>query len=126
MFIVIYGENKNAAIREQLDTIVSDFRSLPTPASDETQAVLGGGSPGRCRDARRQIRVAQRCISNEREFNGFLTSSPHQSRTGNISMIESYLKDDHKVFLAHGDFHPRNIMVVTHLDDPVADDFLPI
>ncbi|KGO64783.1 Phospholipase/carboxylesterase/thioesterase [Penicillium italicum] len=118
-------ENEKASIREQLDSIVGEFRFLPAPASDETQAVLGGGSPRRCKDARRQIRVAQGCISNEREFNEFLTSNPHRARTGNISMIKSYLEDDHKVFLAHGDFHPRNIMVVTHLDGPVADDVLP-
>ncbi|OQD66335.1 hypothetical protein PENDEC_c047G06192 [Penicillium decumbens] len=73
------GESEKASIREQLDTIVGDFRFLPAPASDETQAVLGGGSPRRCKDARRQIRVAQGCISNEREFNEFLTSNSHRA-----------------------------------------------
>jgi hypothetical protein len=124
------GQNTSSSphlptIREQVDTIVSDFRFLPAPASDETQAVLGGGSPRRCKDARRQLRVAQGYISNEHEFNEFLTSNPHRTRTSNIAMIRSYLQDDHKVFLAHGDLHPRNIMVVTRLHDPVVDDAPP-
>jgi hypothetical protein len=118
-------EDEKASIREQLDTIISDFRFLPAPASDETQAVLGGGSPRRCKDARRQIRVAQGYISNEHEFNEFLTSNPYRTRTSNIAMIRSYLEDDHKVFLAHGDLHPRNIMVVTRLHDLVMDDAPP-
>ncbi|KAJ5784020.1 uncharacterized protein N7518_009697 [Penicillium psychrosexuale] len=115
------GENEKASIREQLDTIVGYFRFLPAPASDETHAVFGRGNPRRCKDARRQIRVAQGCISNEHEFNEFLTSHPHRTRTGNIAMIRSYLEDDHKILLAHGDLHPRNIMVVTSLHDPVVD-----
>jgi hypothetical protein len=119
------GESEKSSIREQLDTIVGYFRFLPAPVSDETQAVLGGGSPRRCKDARRQVRVAQGCISNEREFNEFLTSHPHRAQTGNNSMIKSYLEDDHKVFLAHGDFHPRKIIVLTRLNDPVADGALP-
>lgn len=119
------GENEKSSIREQLDTIVGYFRFLPAPVTDETQAVLGGGSPRRCKDARREVHVAQGCISNERQFNEFLTSHPHRAQAGSISMIKSYLTDDHKVFLAHGDFHPRNIMVLTRLNDPVADGALP-
>ncbi|KAJ5470629.1 hypothetical protein N7530_007986 [Penicillium desertorum] len=119
------GENEKSSIREQLDTIVGYFRFLPAPVSDETRAVLGGGSPRRCKDARRQVRVAQGCISNEREFNEFPISHPHRAQTGNISMIKSYLEDDHKDFLAHGDFHPRNMKVLARLKDPVADGALP-
>jgi hypothetical protein len=74
------GENEKSSIREQLDTIVGYFRFLPAPVSDETQVVLGGGSPRWCKDARRQVRVAQGCISNEREFNKFLTSHPHRTQ----------------------------------------------
>ncbi|KAJ5579534.1 uncharacterized protein N7459_005519 [Penicillium hispanicum] len=119
------GEDARASIREQLDAIIGDFRFLPAPTSDETQAVLGGGSPRRCKDARRQLRVAQECINNESEFNEFLTSHPHRTRTGNITMIRSYMEDGHNILLAHGDLHPRNIMVVTHLDDSFVDDTPP-
>lgn len=53
------GEDAKASTREQLDAIVGQFRFLPAPGSDETQAVLGGDSPRPCKDTRRQIRVAQ-------------------------------------------------------------------
>lgn len=40
-------------------------------------------------------------------------------------MIRSYLKEDHKILLAHADFHSRNIMGLTHPHDLVEDDALP-
>lgn len=119
------GEEEKASIREQLDTIVSDFRFLPAPASDETHAVLGGGNPRRCKDARRKMRDAQGPISNEHEFNEFLVSDPRRTRTSNIAMIESYLGDDHKILLTHGDFHPRNIIVVTRPNDQAVENAPP-
>lgn len=105
------SQDQKISIREQLDAIVDDFRTirpLPTP---EAQAVLGGGSPRRCKDARRRVRVAKGPISNEKEFNQFLTWNPQQAETGSIAMARSYLEANHKVVLTHSDLHPRNIMV---------------
>lgn len=114
------SEDAKTSIKEQLDTIFGDFRFIPASVSHETQAVFGGGSPRRCKDTRRQVRVAPGPISNEKEFNEFLTYNPQRTRSNTIAMIRSYLKDDHQLVLTHGDLHPRNIMVVINslLHDP--------
>ncbi|KAJ5092149.1 hypothetical protein NUU61_007019 [Penicillium alfredii] len=118
------SEDEKSLIKGQLDAIVGDFRFLPAPAIHEALAVLGGGSPRRCKDARRQVRVAPGPISSETEFNEFLTFNPQRTQSSTIAMIRSYLKDNHQLVLAHGDLHPRNIMVATssQLHDPVEGD----
>ncbi|KAJ5165936.1 hypothetical protein N7492_006232 [Penicillium capsulatum] len=108
------SENEKASLKEQLDAIVGDFRFLPALVTHEPQAVLGGGSPRRCKDARRQFRIAPGPIGSETELNEFLTSHPQQTQSSTIAMIRSYLEDSqHQLVLAHGDFHPRNIIVAT-------------
>ncbi|KAJ0418480.1 kinase-like domain-containing protein [Aspergillus carlsbadensis] len=102
---------QKASISEQLDTIMRGFRLLPAPPSDDPRAVLGGGNPRRCKDARRQLRTADEPITNESTFNEFIASNPQRSNSSYIEMIRSYLESDHEIVLTHGDLHPRNIMV---------------
>ncbi|RAK99616.1 aminoglycoside phosphotransferase family protein [Aspergillus ibericus CBS 121593] len=102
---------QKASVKEQLNAIFTDLRSVPVAPSDEPNAVYGGGKPRRCKDTRRQIRMADAPIGNESEFNRFLSSDPRRTETGNIAMIRSYLGTDHKLVMTHGDLHPRNIMV---------------
>jgi hypothetical protein len=47
--------DQKAWISEQLDAIIRGFRFIPAPPppSDDPRAVLGGGTPRRCKDARR-------------------------------------------------------------------------
>ncbi|KAI9929096.1 hypothetical protein MW887_001500 [Aspergillus wentii] len=96
------GKDQKASIREQLDAIVKDFRSIPAPPAEEPQAVFGGGCPRRCKDARRQVRVAEGPIGNENDFNHFLASNPQRMETGNIAMIRSYLGVNHKLAMMTG------------------------
>ncbi|KAK2798838.1 hypothetical protein FQN50_008699 [Emmonsiellopsis sp. PD_5] len=105
-------KTEKESIKQQLESIFSSVRSLPPPPSDEPRAVLGGGVPKRCKDARRDIRVAEHPIENEAEFNGFLTSHSNRTETGSLAMIRSFLTTDHKFAMTHGDLHPRNIMIV--------------
>ncbi|KAL4744484.1 hypothetical protein BDW72DRAFT_188410 [Aspergillus terricola var. indicus] len=104
-------EHQKSSIRDQLDDIVKGYKAIPAPITDETNAVFGGGNPRRCKDARRELRVADYPISNESEFNQFISSNPQRTETEHIAMIRSYLKDDHEVVMTHGDLHPRNIMI---------------
>lgn len=117
-------EDEKASIKAQLDEIIGHFRFLPAPATHEALAVLGGGSPRRCKDARRQVRVAPGPICSETEFNDFLTFNPQRTQSSTIAMIRSYLQDNHPLVLTHGDLHPRNIMVVTSSQphDPTESD----
>lgn len=121
------SEDEKASVKARLDAIVGDFRFLPVPPTHEAMAVLGEGSPRQCKDARRHVRVAPGPISSEIELNEFLTFSPQRTQSSTIAMIRSYLKSSHQIVLAHGDFHPRNIMVATssQLHNPVEGDVPP-
>ncbi|OJJ70229.1 hypothetical protein ASPBRDRAFT_197916 [Aspergillus brasiliensis CBS 101740] len=103
--------HQKASIREQLNVIFSDLRSLPFTPSDGPGAVYGGGTPRRCKDIRRKTRVADTPISNETEFNHFLSFNPRRTETGHIAMIRAYLTTEHRVEMTHADLHPQNIMV---------------
>jgi hypothetical protein len=100
------------SIKEQLAPMFAVLRSLRPPTSDEPHAILGGGTPRRCKDARRDIRLAGRPIENEVEFNQFLTTHRNRTETPWLAMIRSFLVSNHKLAMTHGDLHPRNIMVV--------------
>ncbi|RDW74625.1 uncharacterized protein DSM5745_07287 [Aspergillus mulundensis] len=105
-----------ASVREQLDVIFTDLRAIrPPPSPHDPRGVLlfGGGNleSRRCKDVRRQVRIADGPIANEAEFNAFITQSPARTESSYIALARSYLTADHKVVMTHGDLHPRNIMV---------------
>jgi hypothetical protein len=59
-------------------------------------------------------------IHSEDEFNDFLLTSPHTRTAPNrVRWLRSMLRTDHRIVFTHGDFHPRNIMVVD-MHDPHA------
>ncbi|KAL4914611.1 uncharacterized protein ASPGLDRAFT_43201 [Aspergillus glaucus CBS 516.65] len=107
----LLNTDQKTSIKVQLGAIVKNFRSIPAPPAEEANAVLGGGNPRRCKDTRRQVRIATGPISNEIEFNQFLVSNSTRSECDGIAMIKSYLDTNHKIVMTHGDLHPRNIMV---------------
>ncbi|PGH14752.1 hypothetical protein AJ80_05796 [Polytolypa hystricis UAMH7299] len=55
------NKTQKESIKEQLGSMFSRIKSLPPPPN-ESDAMLGGGIPRRCKDARRHIRVAERAI----------------------------------------------------------------
>lgn len=113
----LLSTDQKPSIKTQLAAIVADFRFIPPPptaaaaAAEEANAVLGGGNPRRCKDTRRHARIAPGPNSTEIEFHAFLASNPARSEGDGIAMIRSYLGTDHKIGMAHGDLHPRNILV---------------
>jgi len=80
-----------------------------------------GSLSGRCRDIRTSDRYTESPVHDEAAFNEFLLASP-QSRVSNCykSWIKSMLRTDHRIVFTHGDFHPRNIMVVDSEDGGVS------
>lgn len=107
----LLDENLKMSIKDQLDVIFRKFRFISPLPTDDPHAVLGGGNPRRCKDARRELRVAEQPISNEADFNDFISSNPQRANTSYIAMIRSYLTTNHEMLMTHGDLHPRNIMV---------------
>lgn len=104
------SHSQKTSIQHQLNSIFKALRSIPRP-KDSGDAVLGGGIPLICKDARRSERVAGGPIKNESDFNDFLCSEPGRSKTPWVEMIRSFMREDHSIVMTHGDLHPRNIMV---------------
>ncbi|KAL7272459.1 hypothetical protein RUND412_004726 [Rhizina undulata] len=97
-------EQQKSSIQSQLIPLFSSLRSVPEPPGGPA---LGGGEPRRCKDVRRYDRVASTPITTEAEFNDFLLSGRRGIR---VDMVRSFLREDHKMVMTHGDLHPRNIM----------------
>ncbi|EER40084.1 conserved hypothetical protein [Histoplasma capsulatum H143] len=114
------NRSQKDSIKEQLESMFFGIRSIPAPPSSSADAILGGGALRRCKDARREIRVAERSIANEAEFNQFLTTDPRRTETGWVKMIRSFLLSDHKMVMTHGDLHPRNIMISMKYKAPLS------
>lgn len=109
-----------AAVRDQLDTIVTKYRSIRPPPSEGPNAVFGGGVPRRCKDTRRETNEAKGPISNEDEFNDFLVTHSRWPMSDYRRVVWSYLGSNHRLVMTHADFHPRNIMVTVSPQTPTT------
>lgn len=72
---------------------------------------IGSFQTGTCKDLRRLLRVSPTAIYSESEFNEFLCQSPGRTAGPWISMVRSFLRQDHRIMMTHSDLHPRNIIV---------------
>jgi len=103
-------------IQKSLSDAISVLRSIDKPREQPF-----GSLSGRCRDIRISDRYTDSPIYDEAAFNQFLLTSP-QSRVSNgyKTWIASMLRTDHRIVFTHGDFHPRNIMVVVSRDGGIS------
>ncbi|KAI9813176.1 MAG: hypothetical protein M1826_002539 [Phylliscum demangeonii] len=123
-------------VQSQLNTIFVALRSIPRPLDEDGRPTLGGGTPRRCKDMRREVRRAKGPIVNEKDFNAFIVSNDETAATGAKGeaattrttttwreIISSFLRSDHDIVMTHGDLHPRNVMVeMVKIDDDQDDD----
>lgn len=102
-------------IREVLDANLMALRRVELPPGEPFGIPVGKRL---CVDVRREQCVAPSPIFSEAEFNDFLMHRP-SSRVapGFQRWLRSMLREDHRILLTHGDFHPRNVMV-SDGDDP--------
>jgi aminoglycoside phosphotransferase (APT) family kinase protein len=106
-------EAQKTSIRDQLTPIFKQLRAIPRPPLEDGKFTLGGGRPRRCKDMRRQERIASYPIGSEEEFNDFLLDTGgRKTLVTRAKMIRSFLRSDHRIVMTHGDLHPRNIMAV--------------
>lgn len=98
------------SVQEQLNEIFSALRATAPP--DDSPPTMGGFVSGLCQDMRRWPRTCEGVFT-EAEFNDFLCRHENARRTQTpwIKMVRSFMKEDHKLVMTHGDLHPRNIMV---------------
>jgi aminoglycoside phosphotransferase len=96
-------------IQRSLNEAVSILRNIEKPEGQPF-----GSSSGRCRDLRTQNRYAESPVHDEAAFNEFLLTAAPRSQIWSSyrTRIVSMLRTDHRIVFTHGDFHPRNILVV--------------
>jgi aminoglycoside phosphotransferase len=100
------GLEDRKTIESQLAGYIAELRSLPCP----NPVALGSLATHFCRDSRRMERICQ-SISSERQFNEFLGKFTFRRDSEFARMLQSCLKDNHRIVLTHGDLQPRNIFV---------------
>lgn len=103
-------------IQQSLSEVISVLRNIDKPEGQPF-----GSLSGRCRDTRLSDRYTDSPVHDEATFNQFLlTSSQPRVSNGYKSWIASMLRTDHRIVFTHGDFHPRNIMVMDLQDGGVS------
>lgn len=93
--------NQKASVRDQLNTILTDVRSLPCPNGKALGGVVGEG----CKVARRQVLRSEKNEKTVAEFEDFLFSSP---RPGGLVFVDflrqlsSHPPSAPKIVFTHG------------------------
>ncbi len=99
------------SVQTQLQGILQRLRRIPLPSDP----AIGSGDPPRCKDFRRQVRIAPTKIYTENEFNDFLLSNYYANDRGTTSfylrMLKARMRTDHRMCMTHGDLRPANIIV---------------
>ncbi|KAJ5927968.1 hypothetical protein N7466_006924 [Penicillium verhagenii] len=103
---------QKASLRNQLNAILADLRTLPFTEG----APLGGVAGEGCKDLRRHVRVSNTPITSLEEFEIFLFSSPHAGGSVFVEFLRqlspSYTRTSGpSIVFTHGDIRPDNIMV---------------
>lgn len=103
---------QKASIRSQLNTILTDLRSLPFTKGTPLGGVLGEG----CRDIRRYVRTSETPVTSLEDFERFLYSSPHPGGSVFVKFLRqlsplSSNRSGPGIVFTHGDIRPDNIMV---------------
>ncbi len=107
------------SVQQQLNDIFRALRaSVPGPSVDgEDRPRIGSFVSGTCKDMRRILRTSEGPIRSEEDFNDFLCRQSHRTETPWIKMVRSFMSNNHRIVMTHGDLHPRNIMVQWQPDD---------
>lgn len=101
--------DQKVSIRSQLNQIMSALRRVSYIPGDPLGSI---STPHLCTDNRMRKRQSPHSLFTESDLNDFLVSHPFRRvSAGYARWIRSLLRNDHRIVLTHGDFHPRNIMV---------------
>lgn len=100
------SSDAKVSMQSQLEQIFSHLRKILILSS-----YLRSGSPPRCKDLRRLLRIAESEIKSEAEFNSFLTHTDRKFNPIYFKLATANLSTNHEVVMTHSDLHPRNILI---------------
>lgn len=104
------GSDQKTSIRDQLNAILINIRSLPYVDGHPLGGVAGEG----CKDVRRHLRRSDEPIKTPAEFENFLFSSSHSGGLVFVELLRQlspYLPSPTNIVFTHGDLRPDNITV---------------
>lgn len=103
------GTGQKTFIKDQLNEIMLDLRSIPYPEGSALGGVAGEG----CKDIRRHLRQSKKPIRSASEFENFLFASPHPGGQVFVELLRQLYphQSDLKIVFTHGDLRPDNIAV---------------
>ena len=95
-------------VSTQLDSIISQLRSLPRAHNTS----FGSIASGRCVDARRGTRISQHPITSCEQFEDFIFSGTRYATSAYIEFLRMFKTGvPAACVFTHGDLHPGNIIV---------------
>lgn len=103
-------KSQKASIRDQLNTIMLDLRSIPYPDGTALGGVAGEG----CKDIRRHLRKSEKLIYSLRKFEDFLFSGRHSGGQVFVEFLRQLYprqSEDMEIVFTHGDLRPDNVTV---------------
>lgn len=105
------ADDRKASVRDQLDVIFRDLRSMEFPSGTPLGGVAGEG----CKDQRRHLRRSNNPIFDVKEFETFLFSDPKYGSVAFIDFLRGFAsqasQNSTEIVFTHGDLRPANIVV---------------
>lgn len=102
------SSGQKGRLRDQLERFLEDLRSSPRP----TGGKFGGASQTRCKDTRRNTRIADDEINDMESFLKFYLTPRVKIQPSYFNCIRSALPSRRAcVLFTHGDLRPENILV---------------
>ncbi|KLU81013.1 hypothetical protein MAPG_00108 [Magnaporthiopsis poae ATCC 64411] len=93
-------------VKRQLTEHLKRLRAEPPPRAAGQNMRLGSFKSGICKDMRRSQRESSAPLHTEAEWNDFLCRESGRATTAWTSMVRSFMAEDHRVVMTHGDLHP--------------------
>ena len=100
--------DQKASVRDQLDAIFRDLRTMQLPYGMPFGGVAGEG----CKDQRRHLRRSTVPIFSAEDFETFQFSNPKYGSTMFIGFLRAFTpRSSYQVVFTHGDLRPENVIV---------------
>ncbi|OAG43833.1 hypothetical protein AYO21_02060 [Fonsecaea monophora] len=102
------GADQKASVRDQLDVIFRDLRTMEFPNGMSLGGVAGEG----CKDQRRHLRRCTTPVFDVKDFETFQFSNPNYGSKIFIDFLRTFTpRSSRQIVFTHGDLRPANIIV---------------